>query len=154
MQLAAPCIAFYNASGLALSACIIIVLNVCFTASRLCVFSLYTACRPIKPSPEFCKLSSRVSVHGRPPFGSRVGPATRVPRFVPGFSGHLFSGLPRILVLRKGCVPLRPVLLSFSALSCDNGRSISCLIPTCLTTLGSLPLVGGGGGEPLLKFKT
>ena len=69
------------------------------------------------------------------PSGSRITAFSRVD--FANFLNHI----------RKGCVPIRPVLLSFSIPSCDRGRGISCLMCSyhCLILLEALPSSWGGG---------
>ena len=88
----------------------------------------YMACRPFCPALKHALVLQCTS--GRPFVRRRAG---RMRFFVP--SGiqtatfyELTSFLPR--TIRKGCVSLRPVLLSFSIASCNRGRGILCLIGT------------------------
>ena len=149
----APCVAFYNASGRPSSPYVTIVLDECFlTASRLynIAFSPYTACRPFLPSPGFRRLTSRVSVHEGPPFGSRVGPATRVPRFLPGFAGHLFSGLPRAPSLLEKAVCQYVLSLCRSRLRRATRARASRAFPTYLAASTPTPGWRGGGTSSYL----
>ena len=57
-----------------------------------------------------------------------------------------------LITFRKGCVPLLPALMLFSAAPCDIGQGISCLIPTCFNSAWIPSLGWGGGGEPLFKY--
>ena len=103
------------------------------------------ACRPFLPSPGFRRLTSRVSVHEGPPFWSWVGPVTRVPRFLPGFAGHLFSGLPRTPSLLEKGVCQYVLSLCRSQLRRASRARASRAFPTYLAASSSTPGVEMGG---------